>query len=73
MAKKPKRVLMQCRTVEELIAELQKLPPTMPVELFDDGVVLVPVNVGKHTEHLNIEGTEATSWQEGRDWVARDA
>lgn len=72
MAKTPKLKLMQCRTVEELIAELQKLPLTMPVELFDDGVVLVPVNVGKHDEHLNIEGMEATCWREGRDWEPRD-
>lgn len=73
MAKKSKLKLKQCRTVGELIEQLQRLSPEMPIELFDDGVVLVPVNVGKGTEHLNIEGTEATCWQEGRDWVARDA
>jgi hypothetical protein len=72
MTKKRKHPkLRQCHTVGELLIQLKRLPSSMPVKLLDDGVVLVPVNVGHHDEHLDIDGTNETCWEPGEDWVRR--
>jgi hypothetical protein len=63
--------LYQCRTVGELVEELRKLPADMSVMGMDDGVALVPVNIGRDDEHLDIASVYDTAWEAGKDWLER--
>lgn len=51
------------QTVSDLIELLKKLPPDLPVNLFDDGVKAVWANVGQDNEHLMLEENDGT-WDE---------
>jgi hypothetical protein len=73
MTKKRYPKLKQCHNVKQLIEELQKLPPVMPVAMpSEDGLILVPVNVGHYDEHVNISTGFDCSWDED-SFIAREA
>lgn len=52
--------LRVCRTVGELLAQLQRLPESMSLDPFDDGVLPVVFNVGKPDEQLCLESNDGT-------------
>lgn len=65
--------LYQCRTVGQLIVQLERLPKDLQLGFeSEDGMVLVPVNVGRASEHLCVETVSSTSWNAETDWLERE-